>query len=633
MMKSKDSNLHSMVLRPKEKDSFLRFVNPVFSLERTGTSVLYEALSHAFDEVKALPGVRELLVASVLETPEGKSNDFAGLQRVLSKKILKRLKIPVDFNLSNAGIPVTQESIDILLGCNASSSATANDYIEGLLGVCAPVLFDTLTDSPFYTRQNGEELSIFTQFFLASVNIHCHINKISALNFGAVLDCSEDLSEALAAMVLSINNGDSIEDALLDFVNKHSKDFGLAKPLTSVDRAEIKKKFQNHVSEIKKSPHFDEFILLDASKPGPFISHQGSICLNLVEFMQASLPELTSEYFESIRTDFKALNGDIESINSWIHASVELSMETLLAKITDEMQLEAVLKKLEPKLCAEILASPKIKRLQVPKFLRHVARGEQNEAESLLKANPDAQFLLQSESFTDYSGRTFNCTAYEYAYWAKDTHMCRMLENQMDDTTKAEMLKRCDAIERDGLTYSQNGEVLNSKHYDLTLLITALQEFIHGFDDWQKNKKWGAIEEAWLKIGIAQRDVPAHVAHEYCRPDRSFSPLPEFNEPTLPRSLTFFNWPTERVEPWFPLDISDRYVLGRNLALYRQWPRLAEGMVASSMGVRFGEAAALVKANDLPAVSRLDEVRTNDLTHLRDALRPSEAPRSGNAIS
>lgn len=68
---------------------------------------------------------------------------------------------------------------------------------------------------------------------------------------------------------------------------------------------------------------------------------------------------------------------------------------------------------------------------------------------------------------TDYSGRTFNCSAYEYAYWAKDTHMCRMLERYMDEETKAQILARITINDDTGLSYQQNGAVYQSSHFDL----------------------------------------------------------------------------------------------------------------------------------------------------------------------
>jgi len=619
IMKKENANLHSMVLRPTEKDSFLRFVNPVFSVERNGRSVLYDTLSQAYQGVLSLQSAKTRLCASVLASPAGQGNDFAGIQQVLTEETTKQLKLktPVDYTHTNDNnIPVTKAFIDGILGSDEANPATAEEYIDMLLSTCAPELFNTLAESPFYTRNNAEELSIITQFFLGGVNIYCDIHSISTANFGKVLDSSEPLSEELAAMVLSIYTGASIEDALLDFMNEHSQDFGLERAFTPVDRAQIKSQFTQNYSEIKKSPHFDEFILLDDSNKGPFVSHQGSICLDFSEFIQAAIPALATDYFENNRADFNSLKKeDITPTNPSVHASIELSVEELLAKIKDEDQLQAVLDKLPQAQKDEIMASPQIKRMQVPKFLRHVARGEQEQAENLLKANPEAHFLLQSESFTDYSGRTFNCTAFEYAYWAKDTHMCRMLIQHMDDETKSDMLRRCEAMEEHGLSYHQNGEDKNSKHFDFKPLIDALQDYVDEFD----NRNWDERDLAWLKVGISQRDLPAHAAHEYCRPDRSFHPRPEFNEPSLPRVLTFYNYETDRDEHWFPLQDGDNSGLGVDFALYRGagrgWP-----------GVRplDGAVPAPLAGVDLVAVSHLDEMRSADLTQLRKDLNVAE---------
>jgi hypothetical protein len=62
-------------------------------------------------------------------------------------------------------------------------------------------------------------------------------------------------------------------------------------------------------------------------------------------------------------------------------------------------------------------------KIKVRHFLQHVAYGNQKEAECLLRHDAEeAQELLTASTFpfTDYSGRTFCCTAYEYAWWAKD---------------------------------------------------------------------------------------------------------------------------------------------------------------------------------------------------------------------
>ncbi len=120
----------------------------------------------------------------------------------------------------------------------------------------------------------------------------------------------------------------------------------------------------------------------------------------------------------------------------------------------------------------------------------------------------------------------------------------------MNDYTKATMLARINEIERIdeatgnpvGLVYQQDGAQHRSAHFDFTPLITALQEYVNGYNAWHNAFNWNEMHHTWMKVGMAQRDVPAHVAQEYCRPDRKFFPLPSFNVDTkLTRVLELKN--------------------------------------------------------------------------------------------
>jgi hypothetical protein len=244
-----------------------------------------------------------------------------------------------------------------------------------------------------------------------------------------------------------------------------------------------------------------------------------------------------------------------------------------------------------------------------------VAKGKQEEAKTLLEAAPDKQALLRKVAkFTDYSGRTFECTAYEYAYWAKDRHMLRMLESYMkeDEETKAFLFQRVEQIEETGLTYQQHGKtVTGSKHFDLSILINALKYYVNNYDRWVEANNLHEIEAAWMAVGRAQREVPAHVAHEYCRPERSFDPLPSFNEETLPRVLTIYNDVTN-VKSWFPLAVSASG-LGSDFALMR-------ACCAHAVGVWVDRVRGGACLLDLVAVRHLDKVRTEDLKQSREFL-------------
>ena len=624
LMKGEDSNLYSMVLRPKVTDEYLRFVNPVFTVKRDGEQVLYQALTQAYQGVTPLD-TKARLIAKVAGSLAGQNLNFEGMQQALTVEVKTQFNKDVDFTKDSKGEVVTKDCFDIIIA--ADDSTTAEDYINALINLCAPNLLNDVDESPFHTRKGTEQLSIITQFFLGSVNIYCKMNNISDKNFGWVLDNDKDLSSTVAEILLSMTDGGSIEDALIQWMNENQRTFGMTRKLETKDIKGIKDAFYRNYNAIKDSPHFDEFALLDATKPHPFIHHQGSICLNFIEFIKAGFPGLASDFVKVASNDFKEQQGNIKHTNPHVHASIDISVEELLAEIKTEEQLDAVLKKLPEYAQAEILASPEIKKLQAHKFLTLVAQGRQFEAEQLLKDMPnDAQeLLLAQNTFTDYQGRTFNCSAYEYAYWAKDTHMRNMLEKYMDEDTKAETLRRVQSIEKNKLAYQQNGEEKKSPHFDLKPLIDALQAYVDGYDNWSKNKSRGAMGEAWLKVGMAQRDVPVHVINEYCHPDRSFDPCPGFNEETLPRVTTYYNFFTHRDEQLFPLVVSDSEGLGVDFSLLRPlW--LWDADAGAGVG-RGGPLPSLV-LHDLAAISHLDEVRTVDLKQSLETLK-SKSPSLG----
>ena len=125
------------------------------------------------------------------------------------------------------------------------------------------------------------------------------------------------------------------------------------------------------------------------------------------------------------------------------------------------------------------------------------------------------------------------------------------------------------------------------------------------------------MDEGWFSTARCS----AHVIHEYCRDNRSFDPIPKFNEDKLPRGSTFYNYITNKVESLLPLRISNSSGLGVDFSLLRGGAAAGGGRGPSGRsGWRGAEAAC-----DLAAISRLDEVRTADLKQSRDNLQPLES--------
>jgi hypothetical protein len=703
---ARSSNLYSIQLRPRVQDPMSRVVNPVFTINRgndsrgTPLSPLYNEMHEIFPGLAlGKPDPRTDLINNALKILSQKAT-FDNIKHILKLQCAEQFKVDIDVENwirpipGENGVkePIDKENIDAFMGFNKNENASSKDYIDALLGICAPNLWRLIPGSPFYlgiydnTAHQTESLSMMTQFYLGVLNVYCRAKGISDKNFGVILDSSPVLSHELVDIVaLALSRGEAVEPAIVAFFNRHQHEFNLSRELTSQDKDAIAQKFEttyHTVTATKENPHMDDFMFLDTEAQGEsdiFITNKGLICTDASNIIPTTLQN--QAYLAEIRQEAR-MHRDIVTPQDEPIITIDIEPFALIDKL-DDVQWERL-----PK--AVVDACRALPTFKIRELLDDVAKGKQDEAHTILESFEDKQALLRaSGKFTDYSGRTFRCAAYEYAYWAKDTHMRRMLERHMDDETKAFMLEKIDAMEHSGLAYQQHGVAYQNAHYDMSFalrnlsvgefhqlktiagrssakiqqatdgnyqnisftateyealkrileqyrptgifsffftspakalseklqfdfhsLITALDIYVTNYDKWDYHKR----EEAWMKIGKAQRDVPAHVAHEYCRLDRSFDPLPPFNEETLPRMLTFNNYVTND-EGWFPLSASSSG-LGFEFALIR---RGDAGGVRVRAGSGGGGGDGII---DLTAVRHLDEVRIADLTLSRENLTP-----------
>ncbi|CEG58306.1 hypothetical protein [Legionella fallonii] len=665
LMQDRDtSNLYSMILRPTAEDGFLRSeaTNPIFSVAHksvskqihTSKSALQHALIQAYTpltfEAKNLKSRVIKQVAQLM--PPNKPIDFEHLRAVLKKTTQTLLNVDVDFTKTQQGTLIHQQEINKAMGFNPQTTS-AEEYMEALFGYCAGGLFDSLIESPFKCLTQAEDWSIATQFLLGITNIYCLAQGIisPSTNFGQILDAHSSLSVHLAQTLAQAHQSNrSIEEACLLWINEHVNELALTRLLTQADINNIQETFVTRYSEIKDSPHFDEFFVLDTQKKGDFVRHQGFICTSFAEFVHSPLldvPQEVTQALEKARSGAQSLGVNIPHKNPLVQDDVVIDTATM-----NHAALQALYERIntykDPKLKETLLVQLKHERpdfkpiIDAKQFLRHVAYGQQIEAECLLKKDADsAQELLIARKipFTDYSGRTFNCTAYEYAYWAKDTHMCRMLERYMDDQTKHLILKRVQKIEEligdnlfkhpRGLVYTQKGIKYRSAHFDLTPLKNALRTYIEAYNQSPKvtDADWEALDTLWIKVGLPQREVPAHIAQEYCHPKRSFydvvndrALLDASNPANLERQLKFYNCVTDAYDTWFTPTASDEDSgLGFSWAILR--------FVSGLARCRGVEEGVVMSELDLSAIEAIDEVRTKDLMQSFQNLAEPSSPQ------
>ncbi len=233
-------------------------------------------------------------------------------------------------------------------------------------------------------------------------------------------------------------------------------------------------------------------------------------------------------------------------------------------------------------------------------LLQYVAEGEQDKAKALIRK--EKNLLLHAETVTDLSGREFKqITAFQYALWAMDWHMWTMIQKYLPKEAQAEQFQ---ALETKGTSHG--------KHFSLQGLTDALQKYV---DNTKWNRDQRAVHQLCKVVGEEQMLLPAHVANEYCRPDKTFDPCPQEWESKLPRTLSLRRWNSTQSKSvmgsWFvPPPSKDD--LGHTYGFYRY--KLGGGM-AGEAGLGYWEGLA-----DLKALQSLWKTRTQQLESLKSQL-------------
>jgi hypothetical protein len=702
LMQAVDANLHSIILRPKVQDNMLRTtaIAPAFSANHDHiengqvipqASLLGDTLRQRYQSVSFTPKSQEALIAHIVSSRTGLPVDFVAIKDQLITEIETYLGIKVSFEQtqsnqahraagSTPSVPMNQPYLDEQLAIDGDNPATTEAYVKGLIQYCTPNLFDNVEGSPFYAVHNNEQLSILTQFFLAELNIASSAQSITAANFGQILETDAQLIKDLAQAVKdALEHSAPVEEALIKYVNQHKDRFELKNLIPEDSIPTLKERFKSHWEQIKASPHFDEFMLL-SDTPGYFVTHQNYIATHFANFLQTGFFDevknpSTQAFLQAMQQDFDTMDKPDNVVphkNDRINTAVkevDIDLSTM-----DKAALQALYEDINTyseALKKSLLTQFKQERpdfkpqINIKQFLQHVAYGQQAEAEALLEKDPElAQALLRATDipFTDYSGRTFKCTAYEYAYWAKDTHMQRMLEKHIrqDEEIRLDILHRVKAIEEPmnplaasgflapprpkGLCYTTKdkaGNIINHRevHFDLTPLISALKHYVPESNK-IKNKTeadWERLDKIWVEmVGMAQRMVPAHIAHEYCHPDRSFEDITKnialldaSNPTNLKRQLKFYNGETGNDDVWFtPNSHAADSGLGFSIGIFRGTGVGRGEVPGGRWGVEADEAML-----DSAALTAIDEVRTNDckqsLNNLNQPLTVQTSPTHG----
>ena len=349
MQNRASSNLYSMVLRPTVEDGYLRCeaANPIFRVAHksvaiggeTSISLLQQAFIRAYTplryEIKNLEGVVTQQVLSKISSDL--PVDFEHLRALLTETVKTVLNVSVDFTKTDEVPPKEPRDINQDFFEEEGfvrATTTPEIYIQLLLGYSAPGLFKNVIQSPFNTLTTAEGWSIATQFLLGVTNIYAVTQgKLSAdTNWGKILDSNPDLSKSLAQTLAEAQKAqDDIEMVCLSWINAYASELKLKTSLTPADFKAVKKTFAERYAQIKDSPHFDEFFLLDTQKKGDFFIHQGSICTPFAKFACSpllNLPKKLTQLLEKARDTASTLSTEIPHKSSFVQEEIEINTTT-----------------------------------------------------------------------------------------------------------------------------------------------------------------------------------------------------------------------------------------------------------------------------------------------------------------
>jgi len=256
---------------------------------------------------------------------------------------------------------------------------------------------------------------------------------------------------------------------------------------------------------------------------------------------------------------------------------------------------------------SDITQEPKISvsTVELNKFLHHVGFGEQNEAEKMLQDNPVLATLkgdltdcsVYPETYDKH--RVFpNITALQYAVWALDFHMWKMIKQHMEKNNQQQyiraQLEELNDIAR--LTPQQGwlirpGKTISWPLISWTKLIEVLEKHVRIWD----------VIHLCQQVGGAQLTLPAHVINEYSHPSRSFYPYPQWGdtEASLPRT---------GVNDWIN---NRRNKLGKDFAWFRGSGGRAKPMrIAYTIGEAHRKVVETTRHTDSSCLNTLLASRT-----------------------
>lgn len=317
------TNAAAVRLSPARRDPLIAFTDPIFSLkrqERWNDPALTDGLGFRLrntllpDAESPIPigrkSPQQIIMERVLshfnqddlmvkpDDPEGKQRQqkFKEVQDRIKEEYAKinpdlSPYTATDIRKAEMGIDYMENVLMIV-----DENSTVEEWIKAIIDTTVEHDYWNTVDlsdagaSVFYdgakdiNKNNVDRISIKVQFLLAETNVYCKLNKLSDANFGVFFDAEPHATEIAKRVKEGLIQGAPIEPIIYKYINENHAGLGLQSPISDTQQKEITEKFSRQYNTIKESPHFDEFLTVDADHKGNMFVHQSRISCHFLDF-------------------------------------------------------------------------------------------------------------------------------------------------------------------------------------------------------------------------------------------------------------------------------------------------------------------------------------------------------------
>lgn len=249
------------------------------------------------------------------------------------------------------------------------------------------------------------------------------------------------------------------------------------------------------------------------------------------------------------------LNSAIELEKEGENLGILLSKKAERAKVLSERGKDCIQYKQSRQVGLFSRIRKKLDQDELHVFLDHVVFSRYDAVQVMLRVDPSLALKVPDAPFADPGKRSFRMSGLQYAAWALDWHMCKLISKFLEGEDRLTASAQCK--EQPVITKSQG----HGESYQGNELLQAMSAYVSCYSstvrcpDFYDGRDWTALNHLSDQISVLQSKIVSHIILVYYDRDHDFGCVPDFkdtNHPVPPnpkkgvdavkRWLAYFNY-------------------------------------------------------------------------------------------